>query len=353
VGSTLFVHGGVLPAHVEYGLAAINAETQAWLMGERGDGKGAAGGAGGASGGSGPTATRERRSERSRSSGNGANSSSGGGGSTGASSPGAAATQLQPSGPPAPPAPGFLRGANAVVWARDYSQRDEARCDCEKLVQVLEALPGAKRMVVRAPPRRAAPRRAELNWRLEAGLCGGGCVSTAPAGCPPLGMRAPELACDASPHAALVGPACQPPPLRPPRTKPPRRPQVGHTIQSDGITSACAGRVLRVDVGMSRGCGDGEPEVLEIVGDAVVRRLTEAGAPEVLGAAGQPHQPHNLTGPAVDTPAARPWADALQRWFDAVNGAVGAGGGGGTPAAGPAARGGSSEYAAERQPTPS
>lgn len=36
---------------------------------------------------------------------------------------------------------------------------------------------------------------------------------------------------------------------------------VGHTIQEGGINSACEGRVLRVDVGLSRGCGDGSPEV--------------------------------------------------------------------------------------------
>ena len=36
---------------------------------------------------------------------------------------------------------------------------------------------------------------------------------------------------------------------------------VGHTIQGQGINSACEGRVFRVDVGMSRGCGDGEPQV--------------------------------------------------------------------------------------------
>lgn len=36
---------------------------------------------------------------------------------------------------------------------------------------------------------------------------------------------------------------------------------VGHTIQEQGINSACAERVFRIDVGMSKGCGDGEPEV--------------------------------------------------------------------------------------------
>ena len=36
---------------------------------------------------------------------------------------------------------------------------------------------------------------------------------------------------------------------------------VGHTIQEQGINSACAEKVFRIDVGMSKGCGNGEPEV--------------------------------------------------------------------------------------------
>ena len=35
-----------------------------------------------------------------------------------------------------------------------------------------------------------------------------------------------------------------------------RRMVVGHTIQDAGINSACGGRVLRIDVGLSAGCGD-------------------------------------------------------------------------------------------------
>lgn len=35
-------------------------------------------------------------------------------------------------------APGFLRGATAIVWARDYSAEDEGRCDCDKLANVLK-----------------------------------------------------------------------------------------------------------------------------------------------------------------------------------------------------------------------
>ena len=34
VGSTVFVHGGVLPEHVAYGVERINKEAQAWLRGE-------------------------------------------------------------------------------------------------------------------------------------------------------------------------------------------------------------------------------------------------------------------------------------------------------------------------------
>jgi hypothetical protein len=83
--------------------------------------------------------------------------------------------------------------------------------------------------------------------------------------------------------------------------------------------------VLRVDVGMSAGCGDGEPEVLEVLGDAVVRRLTEGGAPEVLAGPAvppqQPHAPHHLRGPAVDTPSGQAWAEALQRLREALGGA--------------------------------
>lgn len=35
VGDSVFVHGGLLPAHVEYGIERINLETQAWMRGER------------------------------------------------------------------------------------------------------------------------------------------------------------------------------------------------------------------------------------------------------------------------------------------------------------------------------
>jgi hypothetical protein len=35
VGDTIFVHGGVLPAHVDAGLDTLDAEAHAWLVGER------------------------------------------------------------------------------------------------------------------------------------------------------------------------------------------------------------------------------------------------------------------------------------------------------------------------------
>jgi hypothetical protein len=40
-----------------------------------------------------------------------------------------------------------------------------------------------------------------------------------------------------------------------------RRMVVGHTIQEAGINSACGDRVFRIDVGLSKGCGDGDPQV--------------------------------------------------------------------------------------------
>ncbi|MEI9951120.1 MAG: metallophosphoesterase [Pseudomonadota bacterium] len=51
---------------------------------------------------------------------------------------------------------------------------------------------------------------------------------------------------------------------------------VGHTVQQQGINSACAGKVWRIDVGLSRFYG-GKPSVLEIRGDQL-RPLSEATA---------------------------------------------------------------------------
>jgi len=51
---------------------------------------------------------------------------------------------------------------------------------------------------------------------------------------------------------------------------------VGHTVQQQGINSACDGKVWRIDVGLSRFYG-GKPSVLEIRGEQV-RVLTEAAS---------------------------------------------------------------------------
>ena len=48
-----------------------------------------------------------------------------------------------------------------------------------------------------------------------------------------------------------------------------RRMVVGHIIQERGISSACEGRVWRIDVGLSRALGGKPAQVLEILGDEV------------------------------------------------------------------------------------
>ncbi|KAJ4977453.1 hypothetical protein NE237_002559 [Protea cynaroides] len=49
---------------------------------------------------------------------------------------------------------------------------------------------------------------------------------------------------------------------------------MGHTIQEAGINSVCENRAIRIDVGMSNGCINGLPEVLEIYRDSELRVLT-------------------------------------------------------------------------------
>jgi len=55
-----------------------------------------------------------------------------------------------------------------------------------------------------------------------------------------------------------------------------RRMIMGHTIQEGGINGACGNRAIRIDVGMSEGCINGLPEVLEINenSEARIRILT-------------------------------------------------------------------------------
>jgi hypothetical protein len=143
VGDSVFVHGGVLPDHVRYGVDRINLESRAWMRGD----------------GSGP----ERR------------------------------------------APEAVAGPTAPVWVRDYSLDPVSPRTCEMLGQVLESLQ-VKRMVV------------------------------------------------------------------------------GHTVQSQGISTACDDRVYRIDVGLSRYYGKNPVQVLEIDG-AKIRVL---GADRELGVGKRP-----------------------------------------------------------------
>nr|XP_043607086.1 shewanella-like protein phosphatase 2 [Erigeron canadensis] len=53
-----------------------------------------------------------------------------------------------------------------------------------------------------------------------------------------------------------------------------RRMIMGHTIQESGINGVCNNMAIRIDVGMSRGCINGLPEVLEITNTHGVRILT-------------------------------------------------------------------------------
>ncbi|KAB5530051.1 hypothetical protein DKX38_020132 [Salix brachista] len=130
VGDSIFVHGGLLARHVEYGLERINEEVRDWISGLMGKA-----------------------------------------------------------------APRYCRGSNGVVWLRKYSDV-EKNCDCSMLEHVLSTVPGVKRMIM------------------------------------------------------------------------------GHTIQVDGINVVCNDRAVRIDVGLSKGCGDGLPEVLEINQNSGLRVLT-------------------------------------------------------------------------------
>ncbi|XAR71052.1 Protein-tyrosine-phosphatase [Bertholletia excelsa] len=49
---------------------------------------------------------------------------------------------------------------------------------------------------------------------------------------------------------------------------------MGHTIQKKGINWVCENKAIRIDVGMSSGCTNGFPEVLEITGNSEIRVLT-------------------------------------------------------------------------------
>lgn len=142
VGDTVFVHGGLLPAHINHGIDKINDEVRAWMNGE-----------------------------------------------TGKEEP-----------------PAIVNGDDAPVWTRVYGNPNVAPKDCEVLASTLESI-GVKRMVV------------------------------------------------------------------------------GHTVQKGGITSACDGKVWRVDVGISAYYG-GKPEALEIEGEKVrVLHGEESAAPPASASA--------------------------------------------------------------------
>ncbi|KAL8104457.1 shewanella-like protein phosphatase 2 [Apium graveolens] len=131
VGDSVFVHGGLLPQHVGYGLERINEEVRDWIGG-----------------------LKERVSSE------------------------------------------LVRGRNSLVWLRRFSDELAKNCECSTLEHVLATIPGAKRMIM------------------------------------------------------------------------------GHTIQEKGINGVCDNKAIRIDVGMSRGCTNGLPEVLEINGKSEVRILT-------------------------------------------------------------------------------
>jgi len=144
VGSSVFVHGGLLPVHVEHGLDRINEEVSEWMRGTKGW-----------------------------------------------------------------RGPGYLHGSNAVVWLRKFSDVKESQCDCQLLTRCLDSITGVKRMVV------------------------------------------------------------------------------GHTIQQPvGLNAVCDNKVIRVDVGLSKGCGDGEPQVLEICGDKQLRVLSSRSPPTLINPSG-------------------------------------------------------------------
>ena len=84
VGGSVFVHGGLPPKHLDYGIERMNHETSQWMWGESSN----------------------------------------------------------------PAVPWFLNGRNAIVWSRMYSMPNEESCNCEMLQQTLGKLPDTTRMIV-------------------------------------------------------------------------------------------------------------------------------------------------------------------------------------------------------------
>ncbi|PON57140.1 Calcineurin-like phosphoesterase domain, apaH type [Trema orientale] len=69
---------------------------------------------------------------------------------------------------------------------------------------------------------------------------------------------------------------------------------MGHTIQRLGINGVCDDRAIRIDVGMSKGCINGLPEVLEINGDSKPRILTSNPAHYKSPAEAEPEKREGL-----------------------------------------------------------
>ena len=124
--------------------------------------------------------------------------------------------------------PDFLGGRSAVVWAREYSTEDAHKCDCNALRTALSMIPGAKRMVGGACGMCMLPLERSIEQNVHEA-----------------GSRASEDLLSAF-CQQRVGLLLQ---------------VVGHTIQDQGINSACQEQVYRIDVGLSKGCGNGSPEV--------------------------------------------------------------------------------------------
>lgn len=84
---------------------------------------------------------------------------------------------------------------------------------------------------------------------------------------------------------------------------------MGHTIQQLGINGVCDDRAIRIDVGMSKGCGNGLPEVLEIKGNSELRILTSNPLYQTNKyklSASDAHQPKHESDLLVPVPEHRP-----------------------------------------------
>lgn len=137
VGSTVFVHGGLLPSHL---VAASDSEGGEGEKQQQGGGAGGTGGEEAAA----ARAAMDRLNALSASWMRGENSSS-------SSSPGGSSGSGGGKGSGSNPEkgmPDFLRGRDAVVWSRSFSAEDPRRAECQLLREALARLPGAKRMVM-------------------------------------------------------------------------------------------------------------------------------------------------------------------------------------------------------------